>query len=71
VSADPAQTTEQVLVEEREAVIARLAELEGRVPLEERVYERVLRLRRIAAKLENRIRLIRDLDRVRSRPAEA
>jgi hypothetical protein len=60
---DPARShqTEQVLVSEHAEICAWLGELEGRN--HERVERRVRRLRRVAARLDVRIRLIRDLRR--------
>jgi hypothetical protein len=52
---------ERVLVSERNALVAWLGDLERRRANDERVYERWLRVRRLVGKLDNRIRLIRDL----------
>jgi hypothetical protein len=56
-----ATSAEQVLVAEREAIAAWLVDLEQRVRHDVRIYERVLRLRKIVGKLDNRIRLLREV----------
>jgi len=52
--------TQQVLAEEREALVAWLGNLERRQALGEERYERIAQLRRLIGMLDNRIRLIRD-----------
>jgi hypothetical protein len=52
---------ERVLVSERNALVAWLGDLERRRTSDERVYERWVQVRRLVGKLDNRIRLIRDL----------
>ena len=59
------EATEHVLIAEREAIVAWLVDLEGRAHRGDPRHERMRQLRRIIGKLDNRIRLIRDLDRIR------
>jgi hypothetical protein len=60
-SATRSQLTEQALVSELEEISAWLGDLERRAANAEPVEKRVRRLRRVAARLDTRIRLIRDL----------
>jgi hypothetical protein len=55
------QLAEQTLVSELEEISAWLGDLERRAHSTEPVGRRVRRLRRVAARLDTRIRLIRDL----------
>jgi hypothetical protein len=62
-ASDPVRSrlVEQALVAERAEISAWLDELDRRERSAERVEKRVRRLRRVAARLDSRIRLIRDL----------
>jgi hypothetical protein len=51
----------RTLRSEREALTAWMARLEARSPQDDRSYERWLQLRRIVGKLDNQLRLLRDL----------
>ena len=51
----------RMLRREREALTAWMARLEVRSAQDDRSYERLLQLRRIVGKLDNQLRLLRDL----------